>query len=112
MKGEGSVVVGVFDFCRANFGCFAGASRWLIDSSSPEPIEPLTRQPARDQVPGFEPCEPSFIGTGPAQGSPGRRGPGRTEFSPENRGCLGEQGAGREAHRRRRGSRSEVAVPR
>ena len=43
----------------------------LIDSSSPEPIDSQTRQPARDQAPGFEPCEPSFIGTGPAQGVQG-----------------------------------------
>jgi len=92
MKGEGTVVVGVFDFFRANFGCFAGASRWLIDSSSPEPIEPLTRQPARDQAPGFDPCEPSFIGTGPA---PGRR-------SGEDGVLPGKQGVSGGARRRAR----------
>ena len=42
-----------------------------IDSSSPEPIDTQTRQPARDQTPAVEPCKPSTIGTGPAQGVQG-----------------------------------------
>ena len=37
-----------------------------IDSSSPEPNDAQTRQPARDQAPTVEPCDPSPIGTGPA----------------------------------------------
>jgi|GEM_PF-5221765 len=42
-----------------------------IDSSSPEPIDSQTRQPTRDQATAFEPCEPSPVGTGPAQGVQG-----------------------------------------
>jgi len=42
-----------------------------IDSSSPEPIDAQTRQLARDQTPALELCEPSPVGTGPAQGTQG-----------------------------------------
>jgi len=42
-----------------------------IDSPSPEPIDAQTRQPARDKAPAVEPCVPSPVGTGPAQGVQG-----------------------------------------
>ena len=41
------------------------------ESLSPEPIDAQSRQPARDQALVFEPCEPSRVGTGPAQGVQG-----------------------------------------
>ena len=41
-----------------------------IDLSSPRPIDTQTRQPARDQAPAVEPCEPSSNGSGPVSPEP------------------------------------------
>ena len=68
-----------------------------IDSSSPEPIDANARQPTWDPAPAFEPCEPSPVGTGPAQGVQG-----------DVRSAASRPPAGR----RRCGSRSGGAVPR